>query len=81
MEIKPFRRKLFCSLFLALKKINFTKEGSLVTKVVDKNSTVLERSRHVEQNDRDRFLIVYFGKKLKYFSLRKSASKFCINEI
>ena len=35
MEIKPFRIKLLCSLFLALKKINFTEEESLVTKVVE----------------------------------------------
>ena len=32
-----------------------------------KNSTVLERPRHVEQNDRDRFLIFFFRKELKYF--------------
>ena len=42
MEIKPLRRKLLCSLFLALKKINFTKEESLVTRVVELNT--LEKS-------------------------------------
>ena len=69
MEIKPFRRKLLCSLFLALKKNQFYKGGisSYKGRTV-KNSTVLERSRHVEQNDRDRFVIFYFRKKLKYFS-------------
>ena len=56
MEIKPFRRKLLCSLFLALKKNQFYKGGISSCKGRRvKNSTVLERSRHVEQNDRDRF--------------------------
>ena len=79
MEIKPFRRKLLCSRFLALKKSIYKGGISSYKGRRVKNSTVLERSRHVEQNDRNRFLIFYFRKELKYFSLLKSASKFCIN--
>ena len=78
MEIKPFRRKLLCRLFFALKKIYKGGISSYKGRRV-KNSTVLERSRHVEQNDR--FPIFYIRKKLKNFSLRKSASKYCSNEI